>query len=194
VVKKEPVWIPIVSKAPPEPEPITGEVRVAGTVSGGILPGTTFGLLAGGQVDIPGFVPLELTGYGWTERDVEVVGGGANFSMFAASLSVCPTMELAPTLRGIGCSGVGAGAMRARGFGFDHVDEGTKPVVHLSASLRLAWTIHGALFGSVGGGIHGALVRPRFVVTEPDASKQDVFQMSAVGGIGELGLGLQFRP
>jgi len=192
VIKTERVLVPV--ERPEPDEPWTGEARAALTVSGGVLPGAALGFLASGQVDPPGFWPIELTGYGWTEREAEVAGGGATFSMMAASLSACPSTSVTDSLRATACVGFLGGALRARGFGFDQVNEGTKPVVALVSSLRLALDVSGPLFVSGGMGLHAAVVRPRYLLNEPDGSERDVFQMAAVGGIGEIGLGLRFHP
>jgi len=192
VIKTERVLVPV--DRPQSEDPWTGEARAAITLSGGVLPGAALGFLASGQVDPPGFWPVELTGYGWTEREAKVAGGGATFSMMAASMSVCPSTSVTDSLHATACAGFLGGAMRARGFGFDQINEGTKPVVALVSSLRLALDLSGPLFVSTGVGLHAAVVRPRYLLNEPDGSERDVFQMASVGGMGEFGLGLRFRP
>ena len=194
VVQKERVYVPVVAKPPPREEPVTGEARVAATLSAGVVPGAALGLLASGRLDLPSFLPIELTGYGWPDREAQASEGGATISMFAVSLAACPQMELAGSVWATACAGVAGGALRARGFGFDHVNEGTKPVVAVVPSLRLAWAFYGPLFASAGAGLHAAVVRPRYVVHEPDGTKRDVFQMAPVGGIGEIGIGMRFVP
>jgi hypothetical protein len=113
VVRKERVYVPVVQEPPPREDPVTGEARFAATLSAGVVPGAALGLLASGRIDLPSFLPIELTGYGWPEREAEASEGGATISMFAVSLAACPRMELSGSLWATACAGLSGGALRA---------------------------------------------------------------------------------
>jgi hypothetical protein len=167
------------------------ESRVAATGSIGLLPGLTPGLLAAFGVMPPGFPLVELTGQAWFEREAEAEGGGANFTLLAAGLSVCPSVDFG-AWRSHFCGGLTGGSMRAHGFGFDDSREQARALVLVTAGLRASIDLGPTWFVFGGARIEAAVVRPRFFYEDAAGDEQDVHRVPPVGAMGELGIGLTF--
>lgn len=214
--KSAPKPLPVKPAAPAQPAPVRPEIRivvnrerivvrdvprparpwrtaarVAATASVGLLPGVTPGVSAAVLAQAPGFVPLELSGHVWLEREVNVDSGGAQFSLFAAGLAACPRVALRPVQLEL-CGGVTVGSMRARGFGFDDRAEQARAVALVTAGARLGASLTGPLSLFGGAQIHGAVVRPRFFYEDQNGSQRDVHRSAPVGGMAELGLAFDF--
>lgn len=188
-VKRVPLPVPVPGAS--EPRRWTGEARLGISATVGLLPGITPGLVAAGSVWIPGFVPVELSGSAWPEREVDVSGGGARFTLLTAELALCPASALGG-LQAHFCGGIAAGSMRARAFGFDQSGEQAQALVMVTAKLRMSLPLGRLPFVSAGIGLESPVVRPRFYYTEASGSERDLHRVPPVGGSAEVGFGFHF--
>ncbi len=188
VVRRERVLVPVAEK---KTEPWTGEGRLALSASFGLLPVVTPGLLAAANLTPPGFPAIEVSGGAWLEREADVEGGGARFTLLSAGLALCPSTAVGP-FRGHFCAGLTAGSMRARGFGFDETEDQAEPLVLVTGGARLSLPLGDAFFTSVGLRLEGAVVRPRFFFQQANGQEIDVHRVPPVGASTELGFGFLF--
>lgn len=190
VVRREVVYV-----REPGPKPTsdrwTAELRVAGAALAGVLPGITPGAVAAVSLEPPKLWPIELWGSAWLERDA---GGdeGARLSLFMLGLRTCPSVPLGARWHALACAGAAAGALRARGFGFDRTSDESKLLILATAGIGVRFELTANTFAQLGVSLDAALLRPRFFYEESTGEEREVHRVPAVGGHAELGLGLRF--
>ncbi len=197
VVKKETVFVPVVREKPQDSpdresprEPWGLSLRAGPRVAGGVLPGAAVGLQVAAVAAPPGFFPLAAMGEGWTDTDETAAAGGARVSLLSAALAACPQLRVTPLLATEGCGGGFAGAMHARGFGFDTSDETTELVAGVSAGGNLLVRANSWLLLGAGVDARLALSRPRFFFQDATGTRRVLYEAPAFAGTAGLFVGV----
>ena len=197
VVKKETVFVPIVRERPQASpdheaprEPWGLSLRAGPRVAGGVLPGAAVGLQVAVVAAPPDLFPLAAMGEGWTDTDETAAAGGARVSLISAALAACPQLRVTPVLATEVCGGGFAGAMHARGFGFDTSDETTELVAGVSAGANLLFRADSWLLFGVGVDARLALSRPRFFFRDATGTRRTLYEAPAFAGTAGLFVGV----
>ena len=118
----------------------------------------------------------------WLEKRFSKSGNSISKGFVTASLLFC-----------VGAMAI-VGAMES-GLSGNHQTLFAKSIIDGISSIVFASTLGvGVLFSAVSVFVYQGLITVSAIYVKPLLSPEVVSQMSAVGGIGELGLGLQFRP
>lgn len=196
-----PVPSPVPAELPPSPEvepepPVdrTRALRLAGTLEATTVLGALPRLGSGGELG------LELGWWSWL--DLRMAGGGAaglraslgdgevDSALGWGSLSLCPARGLA-RVRVRLCAGVGAGAMWARGRGFDRSQSVTLPWVAVRTGADLDVRVASRVALRVGGTLLTPVVRGQ--VSVRDSADQLVDRREPAPAGAQLGVGVVVR-
>ncbi|WP_437822066.1 hypothetical protein [Sorangium sp. So ce1078] len=180
---------------PPRSEPPTHDhehITTGFVVGAGMLPAPSYGVSVRGGARSRRYLGFELHGTLWFERELEQPAGqGARVSLAQAGLSLCPLWIADEAGSLLACAGVSAGALLARGFGFERVGRADR--LTLDADLRGAgvYRIAGAWVAVVGLGLGAPMLRDALVYRDAGGAQRELFRMAPVTGRVELGLGLE---
>jgi hypothetical protein len=183
-----PIALPRTVHAPREPWRFRAAALATGAV--GLLPEPALGAGVTLGVEPPTFWLTELDATIWLPRDAEQDGGGARYRLLAVALHLCPfTIDAAP-LRLDLCAGQRLGRLEASGFGFERNRDQIRLIYDVSVRAR-GWL---ELFGPVGllfgVGAEVPLARDRFYFVAADGRQPELFRMSPLIGVADIGLGV----
>jgi hypothetical protein len=118
---------------------------------------------------------------------------GATLSRTGLDLGVCAP-DLVRSSRALElCAGAEVGRLRAFGFGFPSSTEQNLWSFAATASAHLRQTIDGPLFVAAGARLVIPFERDRIIFNGPAGVPLEIYQASAVGGSGELLIGVIFQ-
>jgi hypothetical protein len=126
----------------------------------------------------------------WLPADAEVDGAGARYRLLALGLHVCPVAARGATLRADFCVGQRVGRLEGDGFGFDRNLDRSRLIYTLGVRGRGWLRVAGPVGLLLGVGAEAPLTRDRFHYVAADGSEPELFRMSPVIGIVELGAGV----
>lgn len=107
---------------PPErPPPWQGDLELAASLAGGLVPGLSPGVFVRGRAFAPTLpFGVELEGAFFPEKTRHATATqGGHFALLYAGLSLCSRPPRAPRLAASFCAGADVGSIVGRGFGFD---------------------------------------------------------------------------
>ncbi|WP_437307147.1 hypothetical protein [Sorangium sp. So ce388] len=181
---------------PPAPAAPSASWRVGGAVEAvgglGLLPGpASLGIGVRAHATPPSGPGFELGGVLWASPNVRDAPGSPAFSLAYGSLSVCP-IEIARGGTALsGCVGAMLGSLRVEGSAVPSRFRHERLVFDLSLDTRARRRLVGPLFGAVGLGIAVPTVQDVYFYTDASGARHDIFKVSPVSAILDLGLGLE---
>ncbi|WP_437834389.1 hypothetical protein [Sorangium sp. So ce1153] len=181
---------------PPAPAAPSAPWRVGGAVEAvgglGLLPGpASVGVGVRAHATPPRGPGFELGGVLWASPAVREAPGSPAFSLAYGSLSVCP-IEIARGGTALsGCVGARLGSLRVEGSAVPSRFRHERLVLDLSLHTRARRRLVGPLFGAVGLGIAVPTVQDVYFYTDASGARHDIFKVSPVSAILDLGLGLE---
>jgi len=186
------VFVPM--PAPPRaPEPWRERLELSIAMALGLLPGVAGGLSLRGEIAPPSFVPVALGAGVWLPDEAETGPKGSLVSMSYGLLGLCPSArskKTGTTLRG--CALIEAGAIQAKGHGF-RISRGEQlAIVQAAVEGRLSQALVGPLEIGLGLGAVVPIRRARFFYLDASGQEQELFRMSAVAGVLDMGVGVAF--
>lgn len=181
----------------PEPPASAPSWRVglhAGGVAGlGMLPELAPGATMHVDVTPPGFVPIELGATLFRTATAGLRdGGGADLSLAWGEAALCPELWSADGAWVRGCGGVQVGTVHSRGFGFDRSFDTEDVVASALLRARTGLRVAGPLTVSLGATLGVPVLRQTFEARAASGETREVFRMTAVTGLLEVGLGGDF--
>ncbi|WP_437479392.1 hypothetical protein WME75_33415 [Sorangium sp. So ce1014] len=181
---------------PPAPAAPSASWRVRGAVEAvgglGLVPGpASVGVGVRAHAMPPRGPGFELGGVLWASPDVRAAPGSPAFSLAYGRLSVCPIEIVRGGTALSGCVGAMLGSLRVEGPAVPRRFRHERLVFDLSLDTRVRRRFVGPLFGAVGLGIAVPTVRDVYFYTDAAGARHDIFQMSPVSAILDLGLGLE---
>lgn len=195
-----PVPVPVPAPGPaPEPPPtpapaprwhFDGGASFIGSL--GLLPGFGAGVYAGGLLEPPSFVPLQGFGAVWLDTTEQAGGPGrATFSAAFVGAGICPLRWRSDLVRAYACANGHVGMITSRGEGFD-LPKTTERRLHTAGALegRLSLRVVGPLALRAGVSAAVPLARDSFVYRRADGAIAEVFRMSPVVLLADLGFGV----
>ncbi|HEY1697154.1 MAG TPA: hypothetical protein VGG39_33570 [Polyangiaceae bacterium] len=183
-----PAPAPTPAPAPPPPPSWSLDVGPSLSFSLGLQPSPSFGATAGGLLEPPGFVPLEIFGTAWLDSTVNRSGASGSFSLDTAGGAICPLRLRTAALRAYGCLDgvVGLVTARVSGLSVDH-----EPFLAGAVEGRVSLRVAGPFALRAGASALVPVLRHDF--TGPGAAGTvDLFRASPVAGAFDLGLGVFF--
>ena len=106
-------------------------------------------------------------------------------------VGVCPLVTRAAGGELEGCLAFAVGALRAGGFGYQLTSTQEQLVLDPSLEGRFRRRIAGPVTAALGLGLTVPIVRDRFYYTTPAGEQREVFKMSAVAGVLDVGVGIE---
>lgn len=178
--------------APPAPvevrdHALRGGLWLAGTWTRDVLPGSTFGVSVGGELEFSGPFSL-IVGMSFLPEVRRPEGFG--FGLTSVLLAPCARLARFGPVESRLCTGVQVGALHAVVFREDRVRPGQRLFVAPDASLRTLFDFHPSLYGLLVAGLALPLPRTRFFV---EGSDRTIHRQPFVTARIELGLGMRFR-
>lgn len=183
-----PLALPRSVHAPRAPWRVRAGALATGAV--GLLPGPALGASVTFGIEPPSFWLTELDASIWLPRDAERDGGGARYRLVALGLFVCPIAAGSPALRADFCAGQRVGRLEGSGFGFDRNLDHSRLTYAVGARARGWLRVVGPVGLLAGIGAEVPLTRDRFHFVAADGSEPELFRMSPLIGIFELGAGV----
>lgn len=183
-----PVLLPVPAPTPPEPPTWRLDAGASLAGSAGLLPAPGFGAYAGGLLEPPGFIPLEAFGVAWLDTSVNRSGASGTFSLDAVGGGLCPLHLQTGALRAYACldGEVGLSTGRVAGSPIDR-ELFVAGALEGRASLRIAGPF------ALRAGVSFVVPALRHDFTgQGTAGSVDLFRMSPVAGMADLGLGVLF--
>jgi hypothetical protein len=166
--------------------------ELGGGLAVGLLPGVALGLVLRGSVTPPRTIRIVFDGAVWMDREKTPEGGGdpVGFSLLEAGLGACPLGADHRAIRMRLCGGAAVGALSTRGLvdGRIRVERHVAAGAFLRGELDLVLAPH--LFVELGLGLRAPFVRDWFDY-ELDGDRRELFRMSPVAAIVDLGLGFE---
>ncbi|XXX77391.1 hypothetical protein WMF30_01275 [Sorangium sp. So ce134] len=185
---------------PPAPAAPSAPWRVGGAVEAvgglGLVPGpgpASVGVGVRAHATPPRGPGFELGGALWASPDLREAPGSPAFSLAYGRLSVCPIEIVRGGTALSGCVGAMLGSLRVEGPAVPSRFRHERLVLDLSLDTRVRRRFVGPLFGAVGLGIAVPTVRDVYFYTDAAGARHDIFQVSPVSAILDLGLGLELR-
>ncbi|WP_437330831.1 hypothetical protein [Sorangium sp. So ce381] len=181
---------------PPAPAAPSAAWRVGGAVEAvgglGLVPGPAgVGVGVRAHATPPRGPGFELGGALWASPDVREAPGSPAFSLAYGRLSVCP-IEIARGGTALsGCAGAMLGSLRVEGLAVPSRFRHERLVLDLSLDTRVRRRFVGPLFGAVGLGIAVPIVQDVYFYTDAAGARREIFQVSPVSALLDLGLGLE---
>jgi hypothetical protein len=167
-------------------------VSAHGFAASGLAPNDTFG--AGPSVDLGRRVgslrPAIRLGLDYSSSaPASADGARVTFSNFLLSLEGCPTTWDLGRISFLPCARFDGGARIAAGEGLPNARTVVRPWLDLGAMIHFRIRVGGLSFADLGGGVLFAAIQDR-VFLSPDVT---VHSVPALGGRGEIALGVAFR-
>ncbi|WP_437736501.1 hypothetical protein [Sorangium sp. So ce1335] len=181
---------PPVSAAPSASWRVGGAVEAVGGL--GLVPGpASVGVGVRAHATPPRGPGFALGGVLWASPSVRAAPGSPAFSLAYGSLSVCPIEIVRGETALSGCAGAMLGSLRVEGPAVPSRFRHERLVFDLNLDTRVRRRFVGPLFGAVGLGIAVPTVRDVYFYTDAAGARHDIFQVSPVSAILDLGLGLE---
>ncbi|APR81246.1 Hypothetical protein A7982_06593 [Minicystis rosea] len=156
----------------------------------GLLPRVGSGIALRAHVVPARWPSIEIGAVVWPGHTITAGPVSAGFTLAYGTLAVCPGLTLAGTLLEA-CAGVHAGALRVGGFGFALSYQQEQIVIDATVEARVRRRIVGPLLIAGGASMVVPMRRDRFYYLDAQGAERDVFQMSPVAGVLDLGLGVE---
>ncbi|MFT3776319.1 MAG: hypothetical protein QM820_64060 [Minicystis sp.] len=184
-----PVALPAPSAAP-SPTPWRFGLTAGSAAGFGLLPRVAAGFVLRAHLVPPRWPAIVAAAFIWPGNAVTAGSIGADFTLAYGALSVCPGITAFDTVFEA-CGGVHVGALRVGGLGFPFAYTQEQPVFDLALEGRVRRRLVGPLLVIGGASLVVPLRRDRFVYFDAQGVERDVFQMSRIAGVLDLGLGLE---
>ncbi len=192
IVKREQVFVPVAVPTPPDPQPFRFEGSAAMTGALGFLPGPAVGLAALGLLEPRKAIPFIGFGGYWFDNAAKAEGGASNsFSVFLLGSGFCPLWHHGKGAHLYACALGHLGLLRSHTTGFTASRADESHVVW-NGGLDLRATILVVRPFAVRAGAQAMIpiLRDKFTYTRADGAETDLFRMSPVVGMVDLGIGL----
>lgn len=181
------------SSPPPEPaSPLRFRAALASTIVGafGVLPRAALGGELSVELGLVDWLDLRLAGFGLGALSESLGGGRVTTSLGAGAAAICPARAFGrrKTVRLIGCVGVAAGAVLARGRDFDQTRRPILPWVALRTGLDLDIRLVPRLSLRASGAVSSPFVSLSLDVRDAQDEVVVGSSLPRVGGLAGLGL------
>jgi len=175
----------------PEPSPWSYRLSAAGGATLGLVPGVGLEVTASGGPALPRVLGLDLELGVVFGRERPADEGTIRGRVGSARLAASPVLVAGAVELSLHTA-AGAGAMEATAAGFPQTTKAIRPFMDLRAGVHLAVPISRPVWLGFGVDAGFLPIRPRFVVRNPDGTREELYEPRAV--YGSLALSLSFRP
>jgi hypothetical protein len=148
-----------------------------------------------GEILPPKLIPFELGGVVWLDAHINAASGptrGATISLAYGMLGACPLAWGPGATRVRGCLDVEVGAARAFGYLFAVNSGQEQPFALGEVAGRVSHRVIGPLDLGFTLGVIVPFNRVRYYYVDAANEQQELFRMSPVVGVVEVGLGAAF--
>lgn len=168
----------------------------SGVTGTGLLPDLNFGVAALFRLMLPEIWPIEISGTFWLPNQGSLNQSGSKsrtIELVHAGPSICPLNWHWKRFSSVGCVGAQFGVIRAKTVGlYDNSGSTTKPVINFDLSASFEVEVFGHFFPRLA--VRAALptLQHNFRYFDQIGVSRELFFMSQIGLITELGLALKF--
>jgi hypothetical protein len=173
----------------------TTAIGVSGVAGTGLLPSLNFGVSALFRLMLPEFWPIEISGTFWLPNQDslnETESGTRKLELVHAGPSICPVTWRWQRFSSLGCVGVQFGVISAKTTGLYFNDSNTKPVINFDLSASFEVEVFDHLFPRLGIRAAFPTLQHNFRYFDSGGFSRELFFMSQIGLMAELGLNLKF--